>query len=409
MKEKIKVLVVEGQTSGGQSITKLLEFNPNITSVGRVVTAKEAIERTRLLHPDIVLMDANLPDMDGITATELISAEAPSVSVIMMSDQMEKDYLRRAMLAGAKNFLTKPFTGGELFQAVNEVFEYEQKRRNTGKFGRKSASKSKVISVFSTKGGVGKTTIASNLAMALAIRTDTRVAIVDADFQFGDVTLFLNATPRTTIVDLVRDIDQLDDAMLESYMTDCKENLKVLAAPLRPEEADLITGSHLTAILRVMKQSYDYVIIDTAPSFQDTVLAALDASDQVLVISVTDLPTIKNVKIGLEVMETLGYTEEKIKPVLNKAEVKSQLDLREVQDSLKYIFTGSVPNDDKIVIASVNKGIPFVISNPDSSVTQGIFRIAKGIAGIDWKADEPPAPIKPAIKKPAIPYDEMMI
>ncbi|MGI6092397.1 MAG: AAA family ATPase, partial [Negativicutes bacterium] len=318
MAEKIKVLIADDIEATRINIGKLMEFHPEITSVAEAATADEAIEKAKSTNPDIILMDINMPGMDGITATEVISTELPGTAIIIMSVQGEQEYLRRAMLAGAKNYLVKPFTGDELLQAVKQVYANEQKRRNVVAMA-KPPAKGKIITIFSTKGGIGKTTIATNLAVALADRTGAKVGIVDADLQFGDVSLFLNLLPQATIADLVRDIDNLDPTLINSYLTAYNENVKVLPAPFRPEQAETITGSHLSAILETMQTMFDYVIVDTAPMFNDTILSILDVSDQIMVVSSMDLPTIKNVKLCLEIMESLNYLPDKVKVVLNRA------------------------------------------------------------------------------------------
>jgi pilus assembly protein CpaE len=183
-----------------------------------------------------------------------------------------------------------------------------------------------------------------------------------------------------TIADLVQeDIEHLDEKLLNSYMIDFDHKVKVLAAPFRPEQAEAITGKNLTAILQAMRANFDYIVVDTAPVFTDTMLAVLDASDKILIISVTDLPTIKNVKICLEVMENLGYGKEKIKLILNRAQSESGLDLNEVEESLRYKFSATVPSDGKTVVASVNRGIPFVISNPDTQVARSIYGLIRSV------------------------------
>ena len=387
MAEKIRVLIADDIAATRESVCKLLEFHPEIEAVGQAATAEEAIVLAKSVEPDVILMDINMPGMDGITATEVISTEVPGAAIIIMSVQGEQEYLRRAMIAGAKNYLVKPFTGDELLQAVKQVYANEQRRRNVLQLP-KTPESGKVVTVFSTKGGIGKTTIATNLAVALAAKTGAKVGIIDADLQFGDVSLFLNLLPQTTIADLVRDIDSLDKALLASYLTPYNENVKVLAAPFRPEQAETITGSHLTAILKTMRTMFQYIIVDTAPAFNDVILSVLDVSDQVLVVSSMDLPTIKNVKLCLEIMESLNYTTEKLKVVLNRANSEGGMEPHEAEESLRCTFTATLPSDGKTVVGSVNRGIPFVVSNPDTHVSQAVFDLAKTLATGEWQTKQ---------------------
>lgn len=399
MANKITVLIADDIAATRENICKLMEFHPEITVVAQASTAQEAIDKAKELEPDIILMDINMPGIDGIAATEILTTEAPKSSIVIMSVQGEQEYLRRAMVAGAKNYLVKPFTGDELLQAIKQVYSNEQKRRNVLKFEPKSPELGKVITVFSTKGGIGKTTIATNLAVALAARTGANVGVIDADLQFGDMALFLNVMPRATIADLVKDIDGLDAKLLDSYMVKYNDQVSLLPAPLRPEQAETISGSHLANIIKTMRASYKYVIIDTVPSFNDAMLTVLDAADQVLVVSAMDLPTIKNVKLCLEIMETLGYTDEKIKLILNRANSDSGMDIAEVEESLHHSFTATLPSDGKIVVGSVNRGVPFVVSHPDAAVSQSIFQLVRYIAGGDWRESVEPHGVVHKLKR----------
>ena len=199
------------------------------------------------------------------------------------------------------------------------------------------------------------------------------------------MALFLNLAPKLTLADLANEIDHLDVALIEEHLSLFNASVHVLPAPLRPEQAELINGSHLTAILGKIRTMFDYIIVDTAPSFTDAMLAVLDAADQILIISSMDLATIKNVKLCLELMESLNYSRDKIKVILNRADSEGGMEPREVQESLRHPFASTLPSDGRTVVYSVNRGIPFVLSNPESGVAKGIFALAAMIAGGEEK------------------------
>jgi pilus assembly protein CpaE len=383
MLEKIKVLIADDMPSTRESICKLMEFHPELTVVAEAGSGAEAITLAKDIKPDIILMDINMPGMDGIAATAQLTLELPNAAIIMMSVQGDQEYLRKAMKAGAKDYLVKPFTGDDLLQTLTQVFDSEQKRRSlfTVSAGSDGEKPGKIITVFSTKGGVGKTTIASNLAVALAEKLGVRVGLVDAELQFGDVALFLDLLPQATIADLVKDIEHLDAAVLDTYLTPYRKGrLKLLAAPVRPEQAELITAANLTAMLKTMRSMFEYIIIDTAPVFNDVILSVLDVSDLVFVVSSMDVPTIKNVKLCLEIMESLHFSQDKVKVILNRAHTDSAMDVGEVEEILRYKFLEVLPSDGKVVVPSVNRGFPFVLGSPEAAISHHIFSLARFVA-----------------------------
>ena len=399
MADQIKVLIVDDIAATRESIVKLMNFQNDAVVVGQATNGEEAIALAGQLEPDIILMDINMPGMDGIKATEILATEAPDASIIIMSVQGEQEYLKRAMVAGAKNYLTKPFSGDELLQAVRLVYANEKQRKKALTVESRNPDEGKIIAVFSAKGGTGKSTLAVNLAVAIAGKTGAKVGIIDANLQFGDIALLLNILPKATMADLVKDMEHLDDKLLTSYLASFDNQVKVLPSPLRPEQAETISGAHMAEILNVMRRNFDYIIVDTAASFNEVVLSVLDAADRILVVAALDLPTLKNVKLCLEVMDTLGYGGDKVKLVLNRANAHFGMDLAEVEESLHRSFDLSLPNDSKTVMDSVNRGVPFVSSHPDAPVSQGIFALVKSLGDTRTAAPGQPQNIGGVVKK----------
>ncbi len=396
MSDKIRVLIVDDVATTRENIVKLIQFQPEIEAVGQAGNGEEALFQAKALRPDVVLMDINMPGMDGITATERLTVEVPETTIIIMSVQGEQEYLRRAMMAGAKNYLTKPFTGDELIQAVRQSVSRDRQVRDALRVKSGVKSPGKVISVFSGKGGVGKTMLAVNLAVALAARPDTKVAIVDADIQFGDVPIFLNLLPRSTIADVLPDAEHLDDKTLAAYMTPYNDSIQVLAAPLRPEQAELVSGYLVGAVVKQMRSAYDFIIIDTAVAFNEVTIAALDAADTVLVLAALDLPAVKNAKLALEILQSLGYAEGKIQLVVNSVHSDGGIEPREVQESLKKEIVMTLPTDGKTVVNSINKGIPFSLAQPETLLAQKVLALAAQLA--PWNPDSTPPANKPGLR-----------
>lgn len=375
----IKILIVDDITETRENIKRLLYFEKDMMIVGEAADGQEAVNQTEKLSPDILLMDINMPVMDGITATETISLKYPKAAIIIMSVQGEQEYLKKAMVAGAREYMVKPFSTDELVNTIRKVYDFEQKRRvqlAEPSMVRDMQRDPQLIAVFSTKGGVGKTTIATNLAVGLAKETRKKVVIVDLDLQFGDVAVMLNVIPKRTITELIQDINQMEPELLESYLVTHPTGVKVLPCPTRPEYAELITGSHVEKILSILKQRYDYIVIDTPPFFHETTLTALDLCHQILLIVATDLPTIKNVKLGLEVLDSL-HLKGKVKLVLNRSSSDIGIRCEDMEESLGLKVAAHVPSDGRTVITSVNKGTPFIVTDPGTKISESIEELAR--------------------------------
>lgn len=384
MLNKIRVLIADDAADNRETVAKLLGNNSEIEISGQVATGTEAIQMAVKFRPAIILMSISIGMMDAISTTEKISREVPEASVIIIGVQGEQERLHQALMAGAKIYLIKPFVGYELINTVKKVYEQNQRLKSILRQADSSASKSgKIISIFSSKGGAGKTTIAVNLAVALAQRQNASIGLLDANLHFGDVALYLDLVPRATIADAIVEADNLNEMTLDTYMTSYSDNLSLMAAPARPEQAEGITSGHICAVLAQMKKKYEYVVVDTSSDFNEITLAVLDTSDIILVLAGVDLPTIKNMKLFLEIMQSLDYGKDKVHVVLNRANSVGGLRVQEIEKSLNLKFYATLPSDGKTVLPSINKGIPFVISHNQLPVAQNIFLLAQKLAPQD--------------------------
>jgi pilus assembly protein CpaE len=379
---KIKVVIVDDCSDTIDNIKTLLGlYEKTIEVVGASSSGRDGVKLCQKLKPDIVLMDVNMPDMDGLTATNLITSSIPDIGVIIMSVQSENEYLKKAMFAGAREYLIKPFTADDLVSSVTKTYEAQNKRKHNTKM-LDQVVQTRVITVFSTKGGGGKTTIATNLAVALARTTKKRVCLLDLDLQFGDVGVMMNISVKNTIYDLVKDINNVDADLINDYLTTHFTGVNVLPAPIKPEYAEFIDTKHVEKIIGLLNGNFHYVIIDLPASFQDVVLTALDNSEKILVVSTLDLPTIKNVKVGLNLMENLKY-KDKVQVVVNKANEQYGVRYSEFEETVGYPIWVNIPEDSSTVITSANKGIPFVMTRDDTKVAKAIFELSDKIHNND--------------------------
>jgi pilus assembly protein CpaE len=396
MADMIKVLIVDDIAETRDHLTKLLGFESDIDVVGAASSGREALDMASKLTPDIILMDINMPDMDGITATEQMAATLPSAAVVMMSVQGEADYLRRSMLAGAREFLVKPFSSDELTASIRQVHSREVDKANrmaavplaassSGLAGSSSDSggdPGRIIAVFSPKGGVGRTTVAVNLAVAAATELGKKVVLVDASFQFGDVGVLLNLNPKSkSIADLIPQLEAGELDSLDMFIIDHTSGVRVLLAPPTPETAELVTPAAIRKVLESLRKNHDLVVVDCTAFFNDTTLAILDIADVILTMLSLEITSIKNMRLFLEVAQQLGYESGKVRLILNRADSALGIRVADVEQSIGRKVDETIVSDGRSVVYALNRGVPFFLSNKEAQVSQDILRLARSVTG----------------------------
>jgi pilus assembly protein CpaE len=388
----IKVLIVDDIPETRDHLTRLLGLDREIDVAGTAGSGEEAIQAAMELRPDIIVMDINMPGMDGIEASDIISQRLPNVATIMMSVHGEAEQLKRAMLAGAREFLVKPFSGDEFATSIKRVHERELTRREqlaavagmpvtTTPQGVDDVENHQVIAVFSPKGGSGRTTLATNLALALKKETNQRVALVDANLQFGDVGVLLNLNPKNrSVVDAVEG-GEPDRDIIESVMVDHSTGIRVLLAPPSPEGADLVTPAYLRKIIDMLRETHDWVVVDLPSGLNDHTLGVLDAADQILIVAALEITTIKNVRLFLEVADQLDYERSKLRLVINRSDASQGIRIGDVEASIRRPIDGTIVSDGRLAVLAVNRGVPFVVSHPESPLSRDVTKLARTLAG----------------------------
>jgi pilus assembly protein CpaE len=238
----------------------------------------------------------------------------------------------------------------------------------------------RVVTVFSPKGGTGKTVTASNLGAALA-KQGKKTLLLDLDLQFGDAAIVMGIEPEKTIYDLVVAPGELDFEKLAGYITHHPCGLDILPAPLRPEDAELVTEPKITRLLEVARECYDIIIVDTSPFFHGPMLATLDRTDELLVLCGLDVPTLKNVRLALQTLELLSFPTNRIRFVLNRANTKVGLSKREVETALKVSISVEIPSDRAVPIC-VNQGNPAVLAQPNTDFAKAMTALAKTLVPV---------------------------
>ena len=353
--------VIEGPTS-------LVETWPQLS--------KELADR-----PDevLVVIGAEMPLEPALAFAEAQRLARPALGVVLLRSRVDVKVLGAALRAGIREVMSPEDTDA-LADACRRSVEVS--RRANGWSPKEAAGpEGRVITVFAAKGGCGKTTMATNLAAALAAGGSRSVCLVDLDMSFGDVAIAMQLFPTRSIADAVAMHDKLDEAGIRSLVTPHSPGLDTLLAPLEPGDAEKIPTSVVTEVLNVLRRSYDYVVVDTPPDFKDWVLAALDLSDVYVLLATLDVPALKNLRLTLDMLDLLGYSRENWQIVLNRSDSKVGLQLADVEKTLKVPIAALIPSS-RAVSMSINKGVPLVLEQPGHPVSAAVRAFAdKHIVG----------------------------
>ncbi|MEJ2758901.1 MAG: response regulator [Anaerolineales bacterium] len=406
--EKISVVIVDDIAETRENIRKLLQFEPNVEVVGIGRTGEEAIRVSHETRPDVVLMDINMPDMDGIVATERIRAKLPATQIVILSVQSDSNYMRKAMLAGARDFLTKPPDLDELISAIQRAGEmaHIEKRKAASTLAAAQAGsfetsggviltprhRGKIVVIYGPKGGTGSTTITANLAVALHSE-EHPVLVVDGRLQFGDLSFFFNEQTKNNLADVAIRADELDYEFIEDVLLEHADTgIKILAAPPRPEQSEAVTGDQFGKVIRFLKNMFAYVLIDTSSSLDDITLTAIDEADLISIVTTQDIPSVKNVRLFLDLMVALGYPSSKLFLVMNKMDKRRSVTPERVVDIIKSEMAAVMPFDDRLVVPAMDRGVPFLIQNRTHPISKGIFDLAnfiqEKIVALEKEAEE---------------------
>jgi pilus assembly protein CpaE len=326
---------------------------------------------------DVVVLGSGVEPDAGFRFADLMRISRPSLGVVLVRKRVDTALLADALRAGVREVVAERDLAA-LMPAVHRAQHVAKAiREQTGQEEQEPGQLlGRMVTVFSAKGGCGKTTIATNLAAAIADKGRRNVCLVDLDLAFGDVAIALQLFPSHTIADVVPMSDSLDAPGLLALLTQHSPGLAALVAPLDPGSAEKVPAEAVGNVLHLLRETFDYVIVDTPPAFTDHVLAAFDESDILVLLATLDVPALKNLKLTLETLELLNYSKDHWRVVLNRADSKVGLSLPEVEKTLRVPIIGQIPSS-RAVPASVNRGVPIVTEEPNHPVSQAIRQFAE--------------------------------
>jgi pilus assembly protein CpaE len=349
-------------------------------AIGPSAEVVQSIEQLRRLldqSPDeyAIVLGSSVDLITAVSLADTLRVQRPALSVILIRQRVDTSMLAEALRSGMREVVEERDLTG-LAVAVRRARTLHA-ALTAGQTASTVTTHGRLLTVFSAKGGVGKTTVATNIAVSLST-SGHKVCLVDLDLGYGDVAITLQMFPTHTIADAVA-MPDLDADMLEPLLTKYSDHMYALTAPTNPHAQEKIGHELVGQILAILKQRFDFVIVDTPPAFDDHVLQALDASDLLLLLLTLDIPALKNAKVTLETLELLNFPREKCRLVLNRADSKVGLTVDEVETTLKSKISGSIPSS-REVPASINRGQPIVTSAPRSSVSETLNKLAQSCA-----------------------------
>jgi pilus assembly protein CpaE len=360
-------------------------------AASRVVANLDELKRSLADFPDeyAIVIGPSVDLEAAASLADTLRVTRPTVSVILIRRRVDTSVLAEALRSGMREVVDeRDLTGlGSAVQRAEQVWL----AINGAGESASTATQGQVITVFSPKGGVGKTTTAVNLAMALSRNGARKVCLVDLDLAFGDVAITLQLFPARTIADAVHLQSGLDFSVLEPLLTDYRQLLSALVAPVQPDAKDTIPAALVGRILGLLKRNFDHVVVDTAPAFDEYVLQAFDETDELLLVTTLDVPTLKNVKVAVETLDLLNFPKPKRHLVLNRADDKVGLSPDKVESTLGMKIAAAIPTSSQVAHAT-NAGEPITIASPRHAVSQTLVKFANSLAGAPPKQDHKATP-----------------
>ena len=379
-----KVIIVDGSIEGRSELHKMLSL-AHIAVLGEAGYGVEAHSLVEDVQPDVALIGVEEPVARGLQTIESLYAAFPTLPLIVYSSLQDGPSVRRAMLAGARDYLTQPVDPDAVASSIRTIITQEEQRvqRQAGATptAPTATAGGTVITVFGAKGGIGKTTIATNLASDLVRETIQSVALVDMDTRFGDVAIMMDIPVERNIADLTRRIDQVDRTNIKDYLVQHSSGVGILPAPSHPGDWNVITPDHIEQVVRLLAQTHDFVILDTPGTFNEMVAAALEMATVVLLVTSMDIASIKDTVLALNMLKSWSFPREKVKLAINHANVANSVKDRDIVRTLEYDVFWQIPYDESVT-KSTQLGHPIVLTKPGSKVGSNIIDLARLMGGV---------------------------
>jgi len=370
--ERIPILIIDQRSQIRQPLLTALQQIPEVDLVGETAELDEGLKLVEKKLPAIVFLNLHPTVSRALALAEDMTSEIPDVALIVVGEGGDSDLVIRAMRAGADEFITLPIKAEEIRQAIRRLQQRNARDSKDLKRGR-------TICCFGIKGGIGVTTMAMNLAAGIVHNSDRSAAIVDLCHQSGGVSTFFDLTFNYTIVDVIENFQRLDRDFLQGTITRHSSGIHILPAPRHVEESDSMEPDQIRSILLTMRSMFDFVVIDTMKSFSDVNLTVFDFADMICMLTEMNIPSLRVTRQALDVFERLGYSQEKVKLVINRYQESRDFSLEEVTRSLSYPIYWKIPNDFVTVNKAINMGQPIPAVAAKGQITKSYLDLAEAL------------------------------
>jgi pilus assembly protein CpaE len=392
-----RVAVIDQDLNSRSDVNKVLAVS-GFSVVGEAGYGIEAVTLAKQAEPDVVVVAVEEPTIRALQTVEALADLLPHSAIIGYSTIRDPQAMRKAMLAGVNDYIIAPVKEEELVNSIYTVLAQEERRkaRITGEAEEPLAAGS-VITVFGAKGGIGKTTIATNLATALIQKTNQSVVLVDLDTRFGDVGILMDIPVERSIADMAVSEDEITRDLVQDCLYQHNSGVYILPAPIRPTDWRNVHAGHIERIVQVLTQTYDYVLLDTPGTFNDIVARALELASMVVLVATVDMASLKDTLLAIDMLRSWNFPQEKIKLVINATNEASNVQPQEVKRMLGRDVFWSIPYDRNISTAT-QLGMPVVVAKPQSKASESIVEMSYALSGVrQQKAAKPKEPQKNGI------------
>ncbi|MGQ9525257.1 MAG: response regulator [Armatimonadota bacterium] len=380
MSDTIRLVVCDDSAEVREGVRAAVVAVEGIEVVGTGANGLEAVQLVDQLEPDVALLDVNMPVINGLKATAQITSKRPSTVVILMSAESGQAQLRRAILAGARDFLEKPFEDDELIAAIRRAYRRAQSRRLQETARSPARSDGKVVAVYGPRDGVGKTMLAVNLAVAAAVDLGRRTALADLCTPYGEAAAMMGLKPSVTAADLAAQAELPAPEKIDAALVGHPSGVWVLCGASKVTGADL-PPELVRTVLSFLRSRYECVVVDTPPALDGTALAVLEIADQVLMMVMPERPLAVRAKAVLEALCDRRYPQEKFWLVVNRADSRAGMTVGELTDAVGIPVFASIPSDGMSVVPAMNHGVPLVTASPGSKAAQAVRALTRGVFG----------------------------